>query len=223
MSDLDTTLTGMKKKYRDIFIKSVDAIQKRIDEIKPKNFKGDIFDKYEQNSTGRTWQDAVLKMFENDISPEIFRKWTEIINHRENFKCKGCAVCCNLACSEFSYEELQKKSSEGDNFAKQFTSIFIPYNSKDEAKKIYPEYIELLDKNIEGDVYFYHCPKLNECKRCSDYENRPQICRVFPDNPLDLLPKSCGYYQWQQEVEAVAMMLHAMVEIIDYYKEKIQL
>lgn len=221
MSDLDSTLSEMKKKYREIFVSSVDAIQERVDSIKPKNFEGDIFDKYEPESIGYKWQKAVIDMFENDISQEIFRKWMEIIEYRKNFNCKGCAVCCNLACSEFSYKELLKRASLGDNFAKQFTSIFVPYTDKNEARKIYPEYIALLEKNIEDDVYFYHCPKLNECKKCSDYENRPKICRAFPDNPLDMLPESCGFYDWKQEVEAVAMMLHSMVEIIDYYKEKI--
>ena len=79
--------------------------------------------------------------------------------------------------------------------------------------------LEKYDK--EEDVYFYHCPKLNECKRCSDYENRPQICRDFPDNPLSILPESCGFYKWRQEVEPVVLMLHSMMEIIDYYRQKI--
>jgi len=39
---------------------------------------------------------------------------------------------------------------------------------------------------------------------------------------LSILPESCGFYEWRQEVEPVALMLHSMVEIIDYYKEKIK-
>ncbi len=221
MNELDNVLNSMKEKYREIFLKSADAIKDRVDEIKPIDFDGDIFDTYSSDSVGVSWQDAVLKMFEDDISHEIFRKWNEIIAYRQNFHCKGCATCCNLACSEFSPEELKLRAANGDNFAKQFTSIFIPYNSKEEFKDIYPEYIKLLEKHTDDDVYFYHCPKLNDCKKCSDYENRPQICRDFPDNPLCILPESCGFYEWRKEVEPVAMMLHAMVEIIDYYKKKI--
>ena len=130
MTDLNSTLSEMKKNYREIFVKSVDAIQERIDEIKPRGFKGDIFDKYEENSLGAQWQKSVLDMFENDISKEIYRKWHEIIEHRKNFECKGCATCCNLACSEYSTEELEKRAKAGDKFAAQFTSIFIPYSSK---------------------------------------------------------------------------------------------
>jgi len=222
MQNLDSTFIDMKNKYREIFYKSVDAILMRVEELKPKNFDGNIFDKYEENTDGKKWQKAVIDMFENDISKEIYRKWNEIIDHRSKFECKGCATCCNLACSEYSPDELLKRAKNGDNFAKQFTSIFVPYESKEEAYKIYPEYIEMLDKNKKENVYFYHCPKLNECKRCSDYQNRPDICKIFPDNPLDLLPESCGFYEWKKEVEPVAMMLHAMMEILEYYKEKIE-
>ena len=159
-------------------------------------------------------------MLENDISKEVYRKYQEILAYRTKFSCAGCATCCNLACSEFSPEELKQKAENGDNFATQFLSVFIPYNSKEEARKVYPEYIQMLEENKEDEVYFYHCPKLTADKRCSDYESRPQICRDFPDNPLSILPKSCGYKKWKDEIEPVALMLHAMVEIIEYYKEK---
>lgn len=204
-------------------MKSVEAIQARVDEIKPEDVSGDVFSTFEKDSSGAIWQKAVLEMFEKDISPEIYRKWKEILDYRENFHCKGCATCCNLACSEFSPEELRNKAASGDKFATQFLSVFVPYETKDEAEKIYPEYLQLLSDTIDENVYFYHCPKLTECKRCSDYENRPEICRVFPDNPLSILPESCGFYKWRQEVEPVALMLHSMVEIIDYYREKIKI
>lgn len=221
MTELAGTIKNMKKKYREIFLKSVDAIRSRVEEIKPPDAEGDIFDTFDKNSAGESWQAAVLDMFENDISHEIYRKWREILAYRNNFHCKGCATCCNLACSEFSPDELKLKAENGDKFASQFTSIFIPYKSDKEAEKVYPEYLKLLSDTIDEKVYFYHCPKLDECKRCSDYENRPQICRDFPDNPLSILPESCGFYEWRQEVEPVALMLHSMMEIIDYYRQKI--
>ena len=222
MEDLSKKILTTKEKYREIFLKSVDAIKARVDEIKPNNFEGDVFDKYEVNSKGHQWQIAVLDMFENDISPEIYRKWREILDFRKNYHCKGCATCCNLACSEFSPEQLREKAKQGDKFATQFLSIFIPYQTREEAEKIYPEYLELLKNTIDEDVYFYHCPKLTECNRCSDYENRPEICRVFPDNPLSILPESCGFYEWRQQVEPIALMLHSMIEIVDFYKEKLK-
>jgi len=86
MEDLNSTLDGMKKQYREIFLKTVDAIQGRIDELKPLNFKGDIFDTFEEDSIGQQWQNSVIEMFDNDISQEIFRKWTEIIDYRAKTK-----------------------------------------------------------------------------------------------------------------------------------------
>lgn len=221
MVDLDHTIKTLRKEYREIFLKSAEEIKSKVDEIKPKDFNGEIFDKYKKDSLGAKWQQETVKLLTGDISKEIYRKLNEILAYRKNFHCVGCATCCNLACSEFSPEELRQKADNGDNFAQQFLSVFIPYESKEEARKVYPEYIELLEKNKEYDVYFYHCPKLTEDKKCSDYENRPQICRDFPDNPLSILPSSCGYKQWKEEVEPVALMLHSMVEIIDFYVAKI--
>ena len=221
MSDLNNTINSLRKEYREIFLKSAEEIKTKVEAIRPKGLKGEIFDKYEKDSDGYLWQKNTLDLLQNNISKEIYRKLNEILAYRTKFKCVGCATCCNLACSEFSPEELKQKAQNGDNFAKQFLSVFIPYNSKEEARKVYPEYIELLEKNKEYDVYFYHCPKLTEDKRCSDYENRPQICRDFPDNPLSILPDSCGYKKWKEEVEPIALMLHSMVEIIDFYCAKI--
>ncbi|MBQ8168367.1 YkgJ family cysteine cluster protein [bacterium] len=220
MEDLTKSVSNLRKRYREIFLTSVEEIKKRVDDLKPVDC-GDIFDKYLSNSAGEFWQKAVLRMFEEDISKEIHRKWMEILAYRKEFSCVGCGTCCKLACSEFSPEILNQKKQNGDRFATQFLSVFVPYNSKEEAREIYPEYIKMLEENKEEDVYFYHCPKINECNRCSDYENRPQICRDFPDNPLALLPKSCGYVKWKEEVEPIALMLHSMLEIISYYKEHI--
>ena len=177
---------------------------------------------YPIDSIGYNWQKAVVLLLENDISKEIYRKLNEVMAYRSMFKCSGCATCCNLACSEFSPEQLAQKAQNGDKFASQFLSIFIPYESKEEARKVYPEYIKLLEDNGETDVYFYHCPKLTEDKRCSDYENRPQICKDFPDNPLSFLPKSCGYKAWKDEIEPITLMLHSMIEIVEFYCEKIK-
>lgn len=221
MSNLYSSVENLRKEYRDIFSQSVEEIIKKVEDLRPENFEGDIFDEYPEESVGRKWQAEVLDMLENDVSKEVYRKFREVLVYRNEFQCTGCATCCNLACSEFSPEELRLKAENGDNFAKQFISIFIPYESKEEARKVYPEYIQMLEENKEDKVYFYHCPKLTEDKRCSDYENRPQICRDFPDNPLSILPKSCGYKKWKEEIEPVTLMLHSMIEIVQYYKENI--
>lgn len=221
MAELNNKISNLRKKYREIFVTCGEEIEKRVNELRPENLEGEIFQKYEPDSEGYKWQVSVLELLDNEISKEIYRKLNEILAYRSQFKCVGCATCCKLACSEFSPEELRQKADNGDNFAGQFLSVFVPYKSKEEAKKIYPEYIELLEENGENDVYFYHCPHVTEDNRCSDYENRPQICRDFPDNPLSILPKACGYNEWKEEIEPIALMLHSMLEITDYYRTKL--
>ena len=221
MEDLNESVNNLRLKYREIFLKSADEIKRLVDDLKP-DIAGEIFDKYEKGSVGFLWQQNVLKLLNENVSKDIYIKLQEILAYRNTFKCIGCGTCCKLACSEFSYSQLKEKAHNGDNFANQFLSVFIPYESKEDARKIYPEYIKMLEDNKEDEVYFYHCPKLTEDNRCSDYENRPQICRDFPDNPLTLLPKSCGYKTWKDEVEPLALALHSMIEIIDFYKNKIK-
>lgn len=220
MNELNVSLDDLRKRYREIFKSSVNEIQKRIDEIKPEN-AGEVFDRYLPASQGEKWQKNVLEMLENDISKDIYLKFQEILAYRDKFQCNGCATCCNLACSEFSPEELKQKAENGDNFASQFLSVFVPYKSIEDVRNVYPAYIELLEENKEDKVYFYHCPKLTSDNKCSDYENRPEICRRFPDNPLSLLPSSCGYCKWKEEVEPMTLLLHSMIEIVDYYRMKI--
>lgn len=233
MSDLTTDINNLKKRYREIFLKTSEEIGKQIEKIKPENpcaicdkncgLNPDILESFPHGCEYKNWQRDVVKLFDDEILKDIYKKWMKILDYRENFSCIGCASCCKLACSEFSYEELLEKAKNGDNFATQFTSVFIPYKSEEEARAVYPEYLEMLKEKLESDsVYFYHCPKLTKENRCSDYENRPSICRDFPNNPLSLLPKSCGYKSWKEEVETTALMLHSMLEIVDFYKEKLQ-
>lgn len=221
MKDLNSILENQRAKFREVFKYSANELQKRIDGMKPSDVEGDVFTQFPSGSSGKMWQVDVLNMLENEISKDIYLKFNEILAERKNYHCSGCATCCNLACSEFSPDELAERAKNGDKFAGQFLSVFVPYESKEEARKVYPEYIELLEQNKENEVYFYHCPKLTKDKKCSDYENRPQICRDFPDNPLALLPVTCGFCDWKNKSEEMTLLLHAMIEIVEYYKEKI--
>ncbi len=222
MNNVEAQLNEQRAMYREIFVKSAAEIQKRLEELRPQGVEGELLKKYSPDSAEYTWQVSALKLLEGEISQDVYRKLQEIMAYRKLFNCSGCATCCKLACSEFSPEELQEKAQNGDNFAQQFTSVFVPYETFEEAEAVYPEYIQLLREKVDGQVYFYHCPKVTKDNRCSDYENRPQICRDFPDNPLAVLPVKCGFRAWKDEINPLALMLHSMVEIIDFYKNKLQ-
>ena len=170
-----------------------------------------------------SWQKAALEKLQNQMAKDILEKIKNIDDYKNNFNCSCCATCCKIASSEFSYEQLKEKAKNGDGFAQQFTSVFVPYETEIEARKAYGEYIEYLYETLGKDekFYFYYCPK-NKNNLCTDYENRPEICREFPTNPLMILPKCCGYKDWQEETHTATLLLHALVEIVDFYITKIK-
>jgi len=201
MNNLDQDMDNLKKKYREIFLETGEYLSQKMAEMSQVEF---------------------CEFLDTKVAKEIYAKHVEILESRNKFSCARCAACCKFACSEFSYEELNKKAKAGDNFASQFISVFVPYEKEEDARMVYPEYFELLKNKVpdnEG-VYFYHCPKVTEDGLCPEYETRPQICRDFPDNPIGLLPKTCGYIAWKKEVETAALKLQSLLEIVDFYKKK---
>lgn len=212
----------LKNDYREIFLKTAGEVRAEVESVRPEGFVGDIFKTYKVGSEGFKWQQAVLSML--DIRYCGYRKsgLRQIQAYRDECNCINCGVCCKFAVSEFSMDELRLKAENGDNYASQFLSVFVPYDDMSEVEKIYPEYIQMLKDNGESGYYFYHCPKVTEDNLCSDYENRPQICKDFPDNPIAFLPKNCGFKDWKLKSESVSLKLNAEAEIINFYKVKIK-
>ena len=163
-----------------------------------------------------------LRAYEKTLKERLARVVAECNNLSEKYRgecgCRGCGVCCKFAVSEFSYDELKEKANNGDNFASQFVSVFVPYENEDEYSALFPEYLELLSDS--GQYYVYHCPKVTDDNRCPDYDNRPQICRDFPDNPIAFLPKECGYMDWKLKSEMLWLKLRAEKEIINHLLSK---
>jgi len=155
------------------------------------------------------------------IKIELFNSILTISYKKNNYSCNQCAECCKLATSEYSYAQLKQRAMRGDKFSADFVSVFVPYETEEEAKAVNPEYFELLNKLVDDKIYYYHCPKLKG-NLCSDYESRPSICRDFPHNPLKLLPSACSYNEWRNEIAHEAMLLKAKTDILNYYKEKLQ-
>ena len=170
------------------------------------------------------WQKAILRDIEEEVFKDVLLKYQQMNAYKDNFSCNCTGTCCKFACSEFSYAELKEKASRGDNFATQFVSVFTPYEDQEKAREIYPEYVDMLEKKLGKDekVWFYFCPHLGEDNLCTQYEKRPDVCRDFPNNPLSILPPWCGYYNWKEEIEVLAMTLHALVNLGEFYKERLE-
>lgn len=234
MNKLNEEAEKIKKNYRKFFVESCSEIANTINSMLPKDMcktcgkncgtKIDIISKFPENCPYREWQKTVVAKLTEVFGQSIVLMQSKILGKRDMHKCIGCGTCCKLAISEFSPSQLKEKATNGDNFAQQFISIFVPYENFEEAKNIYPEYFEMLDSELKGKskLYYYHCLKIDDNNRCSDYENRPQICKDFPDNPLGFLPPKCGFNNWRKEVEEYALRMKAVSDIINFYNEQIK-
>lgn len=238
MDSLEQEYIKNKKVYREIFIKAQKSISQQLSAIKKSFYCNNCKDSCEfkhktnspiiefpENCTYINWQKECLKKFKNEISKDVYEKIQELLAYRDTFSCNRCALCCKFASSEFSPEELKIKAEKGDKFATEFLSVFVPYDNIEEAVKIFPDYINLLKTKYGSieDIHFYYCPKLSKDNLCTDYENRPSICRDFPNNALAILPENCGFKPWKDEIEVIALTLHALSDIIGFYVEKLEI
>lgn len=224
---------GMKDNYEQIFTEAAESIRAAIDKFKPENpctlcavkdckiQNKDVFTDFPAGCAYREWQLQVLAFLNGDYRQKLKNTYKMIMDKKENYHCIKCGNCCRLATSEFSYDQLKQRAARGDKFARDFVSVFEPYENEKEAKLANPEFFDLLNE-VMGDqkVFYYYCPKLF-ANECSDYENRPDVCKNFPHNPLKLLPSSCSFNAWKNEVSYQSMLLKAKTDIIDFYKNKL--
>jgi Fe-S-cluster containining protein len=172
----------------------------------------------------REWQKAVVIALEQTVGKQI-KDSLDRIEAAKNVQgaCHSCGVCCSLASSQFSYQELLDKAKAGDYFAQQFTSVFLPYESHAAAQAKYPELVTEIIEQAEGDVHFYQCPYLSPDNKCSIYNDpkRPQICADYPETPLILMYKKCGYQPWKTEMLPTTLLAHASLELCQHYANKI--
>lgn len=223
----------LQQNYKQIFIEAAESIRASIDKFKPENpcslcavkdckiEKKDVFTDYPSTCAYREWQLKVLSYLAGEYKQKLQNTYKMIMDKKSEFSCSRCGVCCKLATSEYSYEQLKQRAAKGDKFSEDFVSVFVPYKTEKDAKMMNPEFFKLLEETMDDQrIYYYYCPKVVN-NECSDYENRPNICKDFPHNPLKLLPSSCAFNAWKNSVAKQAMLLKAKVDIIDFYKAKL--
>ncbi len=232
-NSLNSQYDNLKDNYEKIFIEAAESIRKEVNQFKPENpcatcnikdckiEKKDVFSPYPMNCKYREWQLQIITFLTGDYKQKLKAAYKAIMDKKNEYSCNKCAACCRLATSEYSYTQLKQRAMRGDKFSSDFVSVFVPYESEEEAKKVNPEYFELLNELVEDKIYCYYCPKMKD-NLCTDYENRPDICKDFPHNPLKLLPASCSYNEWKNEIAHQAMLLKAKVDIIEFYKERLK-
>ena len=225
----------IKDNYEQIFMEAVESIRKELDTLKPENpcdgcshkdckiEKKDIFSPYPPTGCKlREWQMKAITYLTSDYKQKLKHTYKAIMDKRADYECNKCGACCKLAVSEYSLTQLKQRAMKGDKYSDEFISVFVPYETEDEARAINPEYFDLLNTLVEDDkISYYHCPKIDECNLCTIYEERPDICKDFPYNPLKLLPSECSYNAWKNEVSHQALLLKAKTDLIEFYKQKL--
>ena len=234
MADFGSESERMEALYKEIYTEAAVAIRKELDKLKPNQNctfctipcdikKPDILSIFPPGCPFGAWQMKALSYLTNEYKNKLRVSKRAMLDDKKNYSCVQCGACCKLAVSEFNPMQLKQRALRGDKYAKEFSSIYVPYESEEMAEAICPEFFgklkELMNPNER--LYFYYCSKLGADDLCSDYENRPDICKDFPFTPLKILPDTCGYAPWHDKHERQAMSVRAREALIDFYKDKL--
>lgn len=200
MDKLKEHYEQLVKQYREVFVSVLNAMQGEINGLKHEEIKNYL---------------------DVEVEKHIQFQRNLVVERRKNFNCGMCGACCRLAISEFSPTQLLEKASRGDKFAKEYISTFSPYDKDEDAEKEFPLYVQLLKESGEK-VYYYHCKKVTEDNKCSDYENRPSICRDYPDNPIQMLHPTCSFIGWHESIQKIVLTIRAMSEIREHFRKEFE-
>jgi Fe-S-cluster containining protein len=138
--------------------------------------------------------------------------------------------CCKGASPSTPYHRLLARAANGDEFARGFFSLMVPYASHDEARAIVPGLVERtlasarkLDdfEQDEADVVFYHCRYLQADNKCGVYEDRPQFCRDYPDSPFVVFAPGCAYESWGQACKIKYQAMKAELDALKALKDNL--
>ncbi len=234
MQDYGSESERMEALYKKIYIESAKIIRNEVDKLKPDVNcractipcdiqKPDIFSVFPPKCPYNNWQIKVISYLTNDYKSKLRVSKKSIMEKKKDYSCNKCGNCCKLAVSEFNPMQLKQRALRGDKYAKEFSAIYVPYESEEMAEAICPDFYNKLKElmNPNERLYFYYCSKLGADDLCSDYENRPDICKDFPLTALKILPDCCGYQPWHESVEKLAMSIKAREDLIAFYKNKI--
>jgi Fe-S-cluster containining protein len=176
------------------------------------------------------WRKAAMKVVEEEIPYEVMGQLAAIKKYRNSVACHSCGQCCRLASSEHSYDELLNRAQSGDTFAKEFTSIFLPYGSREAAMKHEPEGVQATlahvgeEASSEEKIFFYFCPYMQEDNLCGVYgtDKRPSICESYPETPLGYVSKNCSWKPWQEDTHLDSLLAHAMLNLCEDWSRKLR-
>ncbi|MEW5821856.1 MAG: YkgJ family cysteine cluster protein [Cyanobacteriota bacterium] len=147
--------------------------------------------------------------------------WEEKLNIKKPTSCNRMAYCCKAATSVKPWIKIN--NAKINQNLKDFFNIFYPYYSHEDVKNLMPDAynacmeiaISRPDINIE-DIYFYKCRFLRQPNNCMIYEDRPTLCRKYPDSPFDSIPITCGYNKWSIDCKQKHIMMQSQLHTLKF-------
>lgn len=120
--------------------------------------------------------------------------------------CKQRGICCKVATfkGSLSFEEIcalaADPQAEGHEQARDFASIFLPYESQAEVRLIADGFVErvrevAVRKGQDPDsISFFKCKYVLADGRCGVHEDRPVGCRMYPfPHKNTIYHPGCGF------------------------------
>lgn len=125
------------------------------------------------------------------------------LSKRPQHLCHMCGKCCRVVTTSIPYLELVKMADNGDEGAKDFLSLFEPYDSIEAARNVDAAVVDNIimrlkedGKYNENEITFYCCRYLQSDNLCSRYETRLTLCKHCPATPWSIVPPGCGFEGW---------------------------
>jgi len=179
----------------------------------------------------KSWQQAALNLIEGQLAGQIVGRLDAIEAYKRTFSCHMCGVCCRLASSDAPYAAMLERAEAGDAFARQFTSVFLPYSSRAAAMRKFPDVVQAVlqeagqEEDGEERIFFYHCPYVGEDNRCTVYgtDKRPAICESYPETPLSFMYENCAWKPWKEETHPDMLAAHAMLALCEHLSEQLRM
>ncbi len=147
--------------------------------------------------------------------------------------CKQRGICCKVATfkGSLSFEEIQAlaadPNAEGHESARDFASIFEPYENQAVVREIASEFVDRVrdfaaakGQNPDN-ISFFKCKYVLEDGRCGVHEDRPVGCRVYPfPHKNTIYHPGCGFEKqglenWQK-IEEILVSLGLSTALEDY-------
>lgn len=135
-------------------------------------------------------------------------------------QCDQSGECCRGAAQIKPWNNLLRQAAQGDSTSRAFLNQYQPYPSSEIAIQSAPDAVHASreiavsrGENPES-LVFYHCIYLQGKNQCRIYEDRPTLCRDFPESPFGAIPKCCGYYAAKQScLQKAEQLRHQLAEL----------